>query len=241
MSQQSNNVKLTISRKRRNAGSSLLAKRPKQLTTTIEKVIDEPKINNRVSVIKYAPKRPIEVVNISDDETLESAEIPLNNDQIDERFANWKLILERNPTESEKFRRIEKCATFEVNHNITNSSNLMEYQKQIDDSYEAAIKHFIEGYPGDFMFSAKIEHEKLNKCIYLRPEKIKDFDKTRFLNKVFMVSQSNEEFLINGLLKVQVVITKKVAGYGRTTKAPQTYDEHKMKKKSVVVVKNNGI
>jgi hypothetical protein len=241
MSQQSTNFKLTISRKRRNAGTSLLAKRSKPLTTTIEKVIDEPKINNRVSVIKYAPKRPIEVVDISDDETLDSVEIPLYNDQIVDRFANWKLIEERNPTESEKFRRIEKCASFEVNHNITNSSNLMEYQKQIDDSYEAGIKHFIEGYPGDFMFSAKIEHEKLNKCIYLRPEKIKDFDKTRFLNKVFMVSQSNEEFLMNGLLKVQVVITKKVVGSGRTTKAPQTYDEQKTRKTSIIVVKNNGI
>jgi hypothetical protein len=56
-----------------------------------------------------------------------------------------------------------------------------------------------------------------------------------------MVSQSNEEFLMNGLLKVQVVIIKKVVGSGRYTKAPQTYDEHKTRKTSIIVVKNNGI
>jgi hypothetical protein len=150
------------------------------------------------------------------------------------------MIEERVPTEVEKFKRIEKRASFEVNHNIDKSINLMEYQQQIDDSYEAAIKHFISGYPDDYLYSAKIEHENLNKSIYLHPQRIASFEKTRFLDKVFMVSQSNEEFLINGKLNVEVVIYKRVVGSGKTTKAPQTYEEAKHKKTSIVVIKNNG-
>jgi len=71
-----------------------------------------------------------------------------------------------------------------------------------------AIRHLIDEYQGYDYFSAKIEHESLTSSIYLRPEKIEDFDKTCFLNKVFMVSQSDEGFLLNGSLEVKVVITK---------------------------------
>jgi hypothetical protein len=117
----------------------------------------------------------------------------------------------------------------------------MEYQQQIDDSYEAAVKQFISGYPEDYLYSAKLEHENLSKPIYLHPQRIGSFEKTRFLDKVFMVSQSNQEFLINGQLNVEVVIYRRVVGTGRrTTKTPQTYDEEKNKKTSIIVVKNNG-
>jgi hypothetical protein len=270
-----------LSRKRR-AGTSLFAVKPiykKRPTTTITVVeeplvvdvvsqnqptynviteVEEPHINNRVSVIKFAPK-PIEVIDISDDDepqpstSTEIIDLPNNDPQPSistddkasdaiQRFANWILIEEREPTEVEKFKRIEKRASFKVDHNISNSTNLVEYQQQIDDSYEAAIKHFIAGYPDDYLYSAKLEHVKLNKSIYLRPERIGSFDKTRFLNKVFMVSQSNEEFLLDGLLNVEVVIYKKVSGSGRrTTKAPQSYSENDIRnKKSIVTVKNNG-
>jgi hypothetical protein len=232
-----------VNRKRRSAGISLLAKpiAKKALTTTITTVIERPQIDNRISVIKYAPKNPIEVIEISDDDESQPSTSSGSNSKEVKRFANWILIEENGPTEIEKFKRVEKRASFEVNHNIDKSIDLMEYQQQIDDSYEAAIKHFISEYPEDYLYSAKLEHENLKKSIYLHPERIGSFDKTRFLNKVFMVSQSNEEFLINGKLNVEVVIYKRVVGSGkRTTRAPQTYDEEKHKKTSIVVVKNNG-
>jgi hypothetical protein len=241
MSQQFN-VKPTISRKRNNVGMSLLAKKQKKLTTTIEKVIDEPIIDNRVSVIEYAPKRPIEIIDISDDEErMEVDQVQANNYDQPLRFANWTLVEEREPVTNEKYRRVEQRAVFDVEHNITESLQLIEYQQQIDDSFEAAMRHFLDGHQGYDMFSAKIEHDNLNTSIYLSPQKIATFDKTRFLNKIFMVSQSNKEILLNGQLKVEVMITKKVIGSGkRTTKAPQTYTQERINKTSVVTIQNTG-
>jgi hypothetical protein len=234
-----------LTRRKRRGGTSLLAKPivKKPLTTTITKINEEPAIDNRVSVIKYVPKRSIEVIDITDDDgpLLLPTTSTDNFSDVGRRFANWILTEEREPTEVEKFRRIEKRASFKVEHNMSDTKNIMEYQQQIDDSYEAAMKHFIGGYPDDYFFSAKIEHVNLNKSIYLSPQRIGSFDKTRFLNKVFMVSQSNEEFMLDGLLNVEVVIYKKASGTGpRTTKAPQNYDEEKLKKKSVIVIKNDG-
>jgi len=255
--------------RKRSAGVSLLSNDPKKqkveksgrLTTTIERVEEEDSHRKNVSVIKYAPKKPFEVIDISDDEEPEKAievitiadeepiEVISNPDEESassdnnesNQFVNWRLVEELEPVEIQKFRRIEKHASFEVIHNIFKSSNLMEYQKQIDDSYEAAIRHLIDGHQGYDYFSAKIEHESLKSSIYLRPEKIENFDKTRFLNKVFMVSQSDDGFLLNGSLEVKVVITKKMVGSGRSTKAPKTYEQDRINKKSIVVIKNDGM
>jgi len=243
--------------RKRNAGVSLLSKDPKKqkieksdrLTTTIERVEEEHNPRKNVSVIKYAPKKRVEVIEISDDEEPEEVieDIPLpdedpasSEDNENNQFVNWRLVEELEPVEIQKFGRIEKRASFQVTHNIYKSSNLLEYQKEIDDSYEAAIKHLIDQYQGCDYFSAMIESESLSTSIYLRPEKIEDFDKTRFLYKVFMVSQSNKDFLLYGILDVKVVIIRRVIGSGRTTKAPNTYEQEKINKKSIVVIKNNG-
>lgn len=70
-------------------------------TTTITKVVEEPAIDNRVSVIKFAPKNPIEVIDISDDDepvpqSIETASI--NSSKEAKRFANWTIVEEREPT-----------------------------------------------------------------------------------------------------------------------------------------------
>lgn len=56
------------------------------------------------------------------------------------------------------------------------------------------------------------------------------------------VVQSNEQFLMNGVLDIQVSVTKRLQGgvRGRKNKAPITNPQKRKLKKSIILIKNTG-
>ena len=101
-----------------------------------------------------------------------------------------------------------------------------------------AVQPFLSSAQPSDKFTALIASEKLDKDIYLRPQKISDFDKTRFLNQIFKTSQSKREFLNSGLLKIRVSTYRPLSGSGRGSKAPTTHVEENKRKKCVINIRN---
>jgi hypothetical protein len=56
------------------------------------------------------------------------------------------------------------------------------------------------------------------------------------------VAQSNQEFILNGELDIQVSVTKRLEGRGRTKSAapPQDTAQKRAAKQTIIKIKNNG-
>jgi hypothetical protein len=78
--------------------------------------------------------------------------------------------------------------------------------------------------------------------LVIETETIKDFDRTEFLSYIMRVAQSNQEFLLNGELDLQISVTKRIEGRGnkKNYEPPQDNTEKRAQKQSIVKIKNNG-
>ena len=159
-----------------------------------------------------------------------------------EPLIKWILIGKENPFRSLRLNALEQWLTFDIEHNLSNLIELPHirtYAGAIDNAFAEAMSPFIDSLRDNDRIGFYIESNDLNYHIYLRPEKPRPFDKERFLNQIFLTSQSNKSFLNSGHLKVRVLIIYSLFGSGRTNKAPISYAQSVQNKQSVIKIKNN--
>ena len=152
---------------------------------------------------------------------------------------NWVLIEEFPIKTNNKYKRTEKKVVFNLEHNFGGLPELMEFQSAIDNAFETAVRPMLSNAQPSDKFTLLIESEGLDKDIYLRPQNVSDFDKTRFLNQIYKTCQSKREFLNSGLMNVKASIYSSLSGSGRGSKAPTTIGEDIDRKRSVVKIRND--
>lgn len=79
--------------------------------------------------------------------------------------------------------------------------------------------------------------------IYIN-SKVARFDPQEFLNRIYEVAQSNDSFLVDGILKVDIAITRKYEGSGfasKNSQKPQTIEQQLHSSQSVITIKNTGV
>ena len=154
-------------------------------------------------------------------------------------FIDFQLIETLETKYNERFLATEQWTRYEVRHNLNKFPDLMTIQTSIDDAYERVMKPYIEDSAPSDIIGGYVEHEALQYHISFRPIKVKNFDKREFLNRIFSVSQSRRQFLLDGTLIFRVVVYKSLTGSGRGTKAPLSYSEADDKKRSIIRIENN--
>ena len=186
-------------------------------------------INTRDSITtKQQIQDPIESQQVNDHQTGGAVQ-PL---------IKWNLIAKEKEFRSIRLNAFEQWSTFDVEHNLKDFRDIRAYAEAIDNAFAEAMAPFCQQLLDNDRIGFYIESDDLNYKIYLRPQKVRPFDKERFLNQIYVTTQSNRVFLNSGHLKVRVLVIHSLSGSGRTTKAPLPYEELVKNKKSVIKVIN---
>jgi DNA polymerase type B, organellar and viral len=152
-------------------------------------------------------------------------------------------LVSRNPKRtSEKLRRTSQQNVYHVKHNLAEYVDLLEVGERIDDLFFQMVEPMLEEVDEDDLVSVEVQHEDVQNPIYMSYRKKSAFDKQQFVNSVYAVSQSNQTFLLDGLLTVEVNVVKNLKGGGRNTKkngAPRKTTDVMKQKTSLVTISNN--
>ena len=164
-----------------------------------------------------------------------------NNDisEDSEHQMRWILVEDNGEIRHERFKRIAKRAVFRVEHNFKDFKDLHSYEEKIDNAFESAVLPMLHNASPDDLFSASVEHESLTPSIYMGFQKVRNFDKKAFLNKLYAIAQSNTAFLLDGSLIVKVSIIRPIVAAGWRKGSIKTYDDMKFKR-SIFTVKNQN-
>lgn len=159
---------------------------------------------------------------------------------------DFEILNRENPRVYTRFHRAEYNFDIGISHNLNHLlPNLLVAANEINEAYQQMTRPILLNYtPNDF-YSVYIIHTSLkHKPIFIETKTIAQFNKQDFLNKIHNVSQSNDQFLLNGELKLTVMVTKDVAGAGGQRKyksAPRTLEKKRRDRRSLIIIKNNGI
>ena len=184
-----------------------------------------------------------EMVNIIESDGNNPSQIGGNN-QIEAGLPNinfkWKEISKSAKVSSARFKRTTEKTTFLVEHNFGAFSDLFLIENNIDELFDDFMQKQLENAAENDVVSLNISHENLNgKPIFVSPQYKRNFNKHSFFNAIFEISQSNETFLFDGKLSIDVNIIKGIQGSGKRMKMPLTGKETNQRKLSVVKIKNN--
>ena len=194
---------------------------------------------------KFIVKEVIdEMVNIIENDENNLPQIEYNN-QIGEGLPNinftWKEISKSAKVTSARFKRTTEKTTFLVEHNFGAFSDLFLIENNIDELFNEFMQKQLENASENDVISLNISHDNLNgKPIFVSPQYKRNFNKHSFFNAIYEISQSNETFLFNGKLSIDVNIMKQIQGSGkRKMKIPITAEESLQRKSSVITINNN--
>lgn len=224
---------------------------PQQLANTIEDIeIEYPDLQlNLVPVVPFveSPEIPnVELVSNNDHTySLQSGSGKRKNSQPNssnkrkqiENEITWTVISEERK-EFEKFKKTEITTEVVLSHNLINL-DLKSVKLKIDDLFGEFVTHYTHQAMDKDRVCVSISHSELNPHLHLNFIK-KNFDKTKFLDTVYKLVQSNDKFLFDGRLQITVRIIKNISGgrRPRSALAPHTLEESSRRKLSVIEIKN---
>ena len=183
-----------------------------------------------------------EMVSIIENDRNNSPQIESNN-QIGAGLPilnfTWKEISKSTKVTSARFKRTTEKTTFLIEHNFGTFSDLFLIENNIDEHFNEFMQKQLENAAENDVVSLNISHENLNgKPIFVSPQYKRNFNKHSFFNAIYEISQSNETFLFNGKLSIDVNIMKGIQGSGKRMKIPSTVKETNQRKSSVVKINN---
>lgn len=123
--------------------------------------------------------------------------------------------------------------------------DLSKCAKAIDNLYGEMLKQVLDRPEYDELdiYTAQINKvADLDTNIWIGKSTIGNIQKQDFMNRIFKVTQSKQEFLLSGELELEIIVTKHLAGKGNRsviTKAPQNVNEIRSKMQSLIQIKNN--
>jgi len=177
----------------------------------------------------------------------------INVDEPSNVLFEWRAVKAPNGDEVihkywSTFRRHQVKAKFNIKHNFGAFSDLFSIEKSIDNMFNNFMSKQLSNFNDNDLASINIEHENLHgNNLFIPPFKIRDFNPQSFFNAIYEVSQSNKSFLLNGVLSLEVNITKAIRGSGNSSeppkkkakiKPPVTKDEIINNSRSVVEIHN---
>jgi hypothetical protein len=102
------------------------------------------------------------------------------------------------------------------------------------------LKQLEKAKNGDKISVDILHSELIGKSLFVPPTKKENLNKESLFNTLYEVAQSNNSFLLNGILTLQVNIMERVIGSGKTKLKPSiTVDECKKNSRSIIVINNN--
>jgi hypothetical protein len=151
-------------------------------------------------------------------------------------------IIDGSSRTYDKFHRKELKTRFKIEHNLKEYDNFIQIQDEVESIFEYVIENMLsEGQPED-LFSINIFNNLLEPEIYIAPTKIKNFKMRTILSRIEYIAQSNRSFLLDGVLGVEIILTKNINGIGKKrkiSKAPKSFIEDSFSKLSTVTIKND--
>lgn len=155
------------------------------------------------------------------------------------QMISYTLVERSEPTRSSRFRREEKCVTYKVNHDF-DSENIVSASQRIDNFFEEILDVELQGTHEDDFYSCYVVTPNMSQDqrIYVPPHRVGNRSPKDLFDALYNVSQSNQEFLLEGEFTLRVcIVTMPMAG---KNKAPTTALKQSSMKKSVISISNNN-
>jgi len=144
--------------------------------------------------------------------------------------------LTHSETNNDRFHYKRILSSFQIEHNFNDYLDIFKVETEIDGIFQLFFEEYTQEAGNDDVISMTVKHEFLDTPIYIHAKK-KNWSCEDFLNKIFQVSQSNTQFIMNGKLDIELIIVKKIDGSGKR-KAPQSVGDYRRNKRSLVVIQN---
>lgn len=141
---------------------------------------------------------------------------------------------------SRSLRRSTTLAQYTVNHNLNDFTTTADVEKAIDSAVSNVFEDYLQNANPDDYISAYIHHSELNNPIYMVPQRVSNFNPGEFADAIDRVMQSNQLFVLDGELTLEVNLQRNISGGARLPKKlPLSDKERSFRSKSVVTIKNN--
>jgi len=105
--------------------------------------------------------------------------------------------LAHNESYNERFHSKKVTSTLRIEHNLSDYLDIFKVENEIDTIFQMFFEEHTQDAANDDIVSMTIKHEHLDTPIYIHARK-KHWDGQDFLNKIFQVSQSNTQFILDG-------------------------------------------
>lgn len=171
----------------------------------------------------------------------------------EEPVIEFTKVGEQPPEYSKRFRRLEHKLTYRCTHNLgSHIKHLLQRGDGIDQAFGQILAPLLEKRKTNDIIFAAIQHEELNKDIFIKPQRVATFNPKEFLNAIHRVTQSNEKFLLDGrFFKPKVVLSCNIfyylgiltlkVSFVEGTKGGMRFNnpqERSYRKRSVIQIKN---
>lgn len=155
-------------------------------------------------------------------------------------------LINEEINEMKKLRRKEHVLTYDISHNLNGFlPNLMQCGDAIDNLYESILKRVFNRpeYDVNDVYTVHVNKTgDLTERIFIGSSTLGKINKSEFINRIFKVCQSKQEFLIGGKLEIQVNVIKHLEGGTSRSfknKAPINVDNEKERMRSIIKIKNS--
>lgn len=141
----------------------------------------------------------------------------------------------------------EHISRFTVRHNLK-EVNILDIDRQIDEAFGKLAKPIVERAEPNDLISVRITHLDLTKGpIFLTFLRSSSFSSEAFTNRIYEVSQSNTDFLLDGEFEVAISVLRRLSAGAPplrpnkdVMRRPQTAEQVRHFSKSIVQIVSEG-
>ena len=155
------------------------------------------------------------------------------------KFKIYFEVVNENKQKSKKFKFLGRLLTLHLYYDIPNKNiDLIDIFDSISETFDEIFASVLTDIPEDHNIRIALRNEDLDHEIFIPFRKRKDFDFNLVLNEIIKVSQSKKEFLLNGLLELDIVSVEEPRVGGGTF---INFDRWIVKSNRIVQIKKDGL
>ena len=136
-------------------------------------------------------------------------------------------------------RRTKLTKWFEVSYRLTSKTNLFDVEKDVDKLFQDMVGEMVnQANPADLVSVLLYNPEKPDNVLYVCHTRKSKFDFNAFFDRLYTVTTSSKDFVMDGIFEVVVRILENVSGSGKRKGAPITMDGFIEKKQCIININN---
>lgn len=159
-----------------------------------------------------------------------------------DQFYIFSEVVSEINTQSRKFNTNSKTLTVHLSfENNNNSVDLRKIISEIDRTFQNLFVNILDGIEEDDEIRVSLRNEDLQREIFVPFRKKKFFSTDLLMNEIIKVSQSNENFLLNGFLELDIISVKVPHIGGKPNLSFLNINKWRKNSNKVVAVKGDGL